>query len=653
MASGDFHRGRAGRPRLGILWALGLVLACATGVATDADLCRVSLRFFIERDVAEVVAIAQRSLESPWDADMFRAVRREDGVVGTVAEDAQGRVVGYVVYREEPAGIAILDFAVHPDARNRGVGERLLASLVERLSPLHRVQITIRIPETNVAAIRWFHHAGFDLTEVVRGAAPGEPTRAHMRLPLDRALARRAAYGPPGPTVRDVAPGGWPGPTATRVLRFASQVPSGGTFPSAGGRAALRQALIDPGDLVVATFGSDGLLLGYAIVRGTGTGWELRTVVTDPTLPRHRIVLRLAAVVAQRMEAAWIDTLVVPEADVAMQRALALHGLRAMSPAPLGTGGARVADGVVMELPRVDVPAAAPHLPPDLPAAGLARYQGITAGSPLLGRLAALDRGTSGAWTTERFREALATDDHAVIALTTTTGIPFGFAVLHDNAEGTLEIRRFAVSSRFDRRDEAVERAMEALDPLLKGKDMILVPEGEADLLRHFERNGWARNVLDPHVRGGILLHRTPPREPPPEPPLARIVPRAISVSDAGRENDGPLTDPWLKLLAFADTEANPVGHLGIEPHGTRLEVVSDEVRWDHDPRAILEPLARRLREVMAAQGRDTLIVPATRPDVVRACEAAGLTRVDAPDVRLTASGRRGVMFRLPGTIAP
>jgi len=125
------------------------------------------IRWMIRRDMPEVLAIEQASFEFPWAEDDFARCLRQRNCIGMVAE-SEGRVVGFMIYELNKSQLHVLNFAVRPDARRRGVGMQMIEKLVGKLSQQRRTRVTLEVRETNLAAQVFFRNAGFLAVSVLR-----------------------------------------------------------------------------------------------------------------------------------------------------------------------------------------------------------------------------------------------------------------------------------------------------------------------------------------------------------------------------------------------------------------------------------------------------------------------------------------------------
>ena len=100
------------------------------------DVC-VHIRWMIRRDMMEVLDIETQSFEFPWSEDDFIRCLRQRNCIGMVAEHDE-RVAGFMIYELHRNRLHILNFAVAPEFRRRGVGQQMVKKLVGKLSSQRR-----------------------------------------------------------------------------------------------------------------------------------------------------------------------------------------------------------------------------------------------------------------------------------------------------------------------------------------------------------------------------------------------------------------------------------------------------------------------------------------------------------------------------------
>ena len=112
----------------------------------------IEVRAALREDLAAIAAIQAVSLvASPWNPEDYMQYDC------TVAADG-GRVAGFVVVRQlAPGEREVLNFAVHPDYRRRGVGRRLIQAELAR-GPGARF---LEVRASNRVAIEFYTSMGF------------------------------------------------------------------------------------------------------------------------------------------------------------------------------------------------------------------------------------------------------------------------------------------------------------------------------------------------------------------------------------------------------------------------------------------------------------------------------------------------------------
>jgi ribosomal-protein-alanine N-acetyltransferase len=125
-------------------------------------------RPMLQRDMSEVLGIENCSFEFRWcKEDFVRQSRRRNSFALVVDYDFQ-RVVGFMVYEVYPKRLHVVNFAVHPRYRRRGVGAGMVRELSGRLSPNRRNRISLHVRDSNLDAQLFFRAVGFRAIDVIR-----------------------------------------------------------------------------------------------------------------------------------------------------------------------------------------------------------------------------------------------------------------------------------------------------------------------------------------------------------------------------------------------------------------------------------------------------------------------------------------------------
>lgn len=104
-----------------------------------------------DADLAEVVAIEKASFAAPKSESVFK----EDEHKYLVAKD-NGKILGYIGIEKISGEMHIINMAVQPDFRGKGIGKKLLE---KALSPKDVVFLEVRV--SNLPAQKIYEHFGF------------------------------------------------------------------------------------------------------------------------------------------------------------------------------------------------------------------------------------------------------------------------------------------------------------------------------------------------------------------------------------------------------------------------------------------------------------------------------------------------------------
>ena len=118
------------------------------------------------KHVSEIAAIERDTFSLPWDEASIRAELDNPLALWLVAEDEAGegeakRVLGYVGSQTCFEDADILNVAVAPAARRRGIAAALMRELELRLAPRSVERITLEVRASNVPAIRLYEGLGY------------------------------------------------------------------------------------------------------------------------------------------------------------------------------------------------------------------------------------------------------------------------------------------------------------------------------------------------------------------------------------------------------------------------------------------------------------------------------------------------------------
>ena len=92
----------------------------------------VTIRDATRADLGAIVAIERRSFSDAWTRGMFASSLAAGGGGVFVVADEDGSVVGYGMAQSVRDESELLNIAVSPDWRHRGVGSMLLDAIIGR-----------------------------------------------------------------------------------------------------------------------------------------------------------------------------------------------------------------------------------------------------------------------------------------------------------------------------------------------------------------------------------------------------------------------------------------------------------------------------------------------------------------------------------------
>jgi N6-L-threonylcarbamoyladenine synthase len=144
-------------------------------------------------DVPAVIAIERQSFSLPWTQEMFEEELQQALSWREVAQTERGEVAGFLIGRNYPDAWHLMDLAVAPWARRRGVADGLLRAFVLAADGAAR-PVFLEVRPGNLEALALYRRWGFSTV--------GSRKRYYSDTGED-ALVMMRPVGTPEPVVRD------------------------------------------------------------------------------------------------------------------------------------------------------------------------------------------------------------------------------------------------------------------------------------------------------------------------------------------------------------------------------------------------------------------------------------------------------------------
>ena len=137
-----------------------------------------------EGHVKAVAELEKICFSDPWSENSVASELKNKLALWLVAED-EGKVAGYIGSQTCGDESDVMNVAVHPDFRRRGIAETLVNALVDELKAIESRCLTLEVRASNVPAISLYEKQGF--AEVGR-------RKNYYRNPREDALIMRKEW---------------------------------------------------------------------------------------------------------------------------------------------------------------------------------------------------------------------------------------------------------------------------------------------------------------------------------------------------------------------------------------------------------------------------------------------------------------------------
>ena len=110
--------------------------------------------------VAQIAALEKICFSDPWSENSIASELENKLAHWLVAQEGE-MVAGYIGSQTVMGETDMMNVAVHPDFRRRGIAEALVKRLVEDLQAMESHCLTLEVRESNAPAIALYEKLGF------------------------------------------------------------------------------------------------------------------------------------------------------------------------------------------------------------------------------------------------------------------------------------------------------------------------------------------------------------------------------------------------------------------------------------------------------------------------------------------------------------
>jgi ribosomal-protein-alanine N-acetyltransferase len=110
-------------------------------------------------DLPQVIAIERRAFVTPWSLSMFVLELSKPSGVCLAANHGDGRLAGYLICSRYDTVWHLMNIAVDPPLRGRGIGTALLRRMLDAAGP--DADYTLEVRPSNASAIALYERFGF------------------------------------------------------------------------------------------------------------------------------------------------------------------------------------------------------------------------------------------------------------------------------------------------------------------------------------------------------------------------------------------------------------------------------------------------------------------------------------------------------------
>ena len=119
------------------------------------------------KDINAMYEIEILSYEMPWPKEMFVLDYLFDGKAHYYTAKWMRKIVGFVGIWNEDSKFHIVNIAVHPDYRKKGIGSKLMQFVISLARQSHKKEIYLEVRKSNKVAQKLYKKFGFNVVDTI------------------------------------------------------------------------------------------------------------------------------------------------------------------------------------------------------------------------------------------------------------------------------------------------------------------------------------------------------------------------------------------------------------------------------------------------------------------------------------------------------
>jgi [ribosomal protein S18]-alanine N-acetyltransferase len=123
------------------------------------------IRDMQEDDISAILEIEEISFTTPWsEQDFLNELYKKDVLLKVAV--FEGNIIGYLCVNHHLHESHILNLAVHPDFRRRGIASILMEEAIRELEKMDCVFMYLKVRVSNTGAQRFYELLGFKVESI-------------------------------------------------------------------------------------------------------------------------------------------------------------------------------------------------------------------------------------------------------------------------------------------------------------------------------------------------------------------------------------------------------------------------------------------------------------------------------------------------------